>query len=102
MRDQDQIFRLGGEEFLVLLPEAEQTTAMMVAERIRLSVRQLDLAGVAPDARITVSLGVSTKSAQLPADFSQLMELADQALYAAKRDGRDRVCSADTLGANGR
>ena len=102
VRDQDQIFRLGGEEFLVLLPEAEQTTALMVAERIRLSVRQLDLAGVAPDARITVSLGVSTKSAQLPADFSQLMELADQALYAAKRDGRDRVCSADTLGANGR
>lgn len=100
VREQDQTFRLGGEEFLVLLPEADQAAALLVAERIRLSVRQLDLEGVAPDDRITVSLGVSTKSAQLSSDFSHQMELADQALYAAKGDGRDRVRAADVLSLN--
>ncbi len=95
VREQDQTFRLGGEEFLVLLPEADQVTALLVAERIRLSVRQLALEGVAPDGRITVSLGVSTKSVQLSSDFSEVMDLADQALYAAKGAGRDRVCAAD-------
>ena len=83
MREQDQTFRRGGEEFLVLLPEADQATALRVAERIRLSVRQLDLAGVTPDGQITVNLGVSTKSAQLPSDFCPLMALADKALYSA-------------------
>ncbi len=97
VREQDQTFRLGGEEFLVLLPEADQATALMVAERIRLSIHQLDLVGEAPGGRLTVSLGVSTKSAQLSTDFSHQMELADQALYAAKGDGRDRVRAADAL-----
>jgi diguanylate cyclase (GGDEF)-like protein len=97
VREQDQTFRLGGEEFLVLLPEADQATALMVAERIRLSIHQLDLIGEAPGGRLTVSLGVSTKSAQLSCDFSHQMELADQALYAAKGDGRDRVRAADGL-----
>jgi two-component system, cell cycle response regulator len=102
VREQDQTFRLGGEEFLVLLPEADQATALMVAERIRLAMHQLDLAGAAPGGRLTVSLGVSTKSAQLSTDFSQLMELADQALYVAKGDGRDRVCAADGLSLSSR
>lgn len=97
VREQDQTFRLGGEEFLVLLPEADQATALMVAERIRLSIHQLDLVGEAPGGRLTVSLGVSTKSAQFSTDFSHQMELADQALYAAKGDGRDRVRAADAI-----
>jgi diguanylate cyclase (GGDEF)-like protein len=95
VREQDQTFRLGGEEFLVLLPEADQATALMVAERIRCSMRQLDAMGAGPEGEVTVSLGVSSKSALLTADFSEVMELADQALYAAKGAGRDRVCAAD-------
>ena len=97
VREQDHTYRLGGEEFLVLLPEADRDTARLVAERIRLSVRQLDLEGDAPGGRITVSLGVSTKKATQPCDFSQLMQQADRALYAAKDSGRDRVCSADDV-----
>lgn len=95
VREQDHTYRLGGEEFLVLLPEADRETALLVAERIRLSVRQLNLEGAAPGGRITVSLGVSTKKASQPCDFSRLMEQADRALYAAKGSGRDRVCMAD-------
>ncbi len=102
VREQDQTFRLGGEEFLVLLPEADRATALRVAERIRLAVGQLDLVGAAPGGRLSVSLGVSTKSGELPADFSAVMERADQALYTAKRQGRDRVCCADPLTLNPR
>ncbi len=102
VREQDQTFRLCGEEFLVLLPEADQATALMVAERIRLSMHQLDLAGAAPEGRLTVSLGVSTKSAQLNFAFTQLMELADQALYAGKEAGRDRVRAAEALSLSSR
>ena len=102
VREQDQTFRLGGEEFLVLLPEADQATALLVAERIRLSVRQLDLSGNAPGGRMSVSLGVSSKPALVQADFSQLMELADRALYCAKGEGRDRVRVADGLSLSSR
>ncbi|MEA5442871.1 diguanylate cyclase [Cyanobium gracile] len=100
VREQDHTYRLGGEEFLVLLPEADRETALLVAERIRLSVRQLNLEGDAPGGRITVSLGVSTKNATQPCNFSQLMEQADRALYAAKDSGRDRVCIADDVSVN--
>jgi diguanylate cyclase (GGDEF)-like protein len=101
VREQDRTFRLGGEEFLVLLPEADQATALRVAERIRHSVSRIDLAGDAPGGRITVSLGVSSKTPDQSSDFSELMEQADRALYAAKRSGRDRVCAAGSFALNG-
>ncbi len=69
VREQDQTFRLGGEEFLVLLPEADQATALMVAERIRLSMHQLDLAGEAPEGRLTVSLGGEHQPGPAPFRF---------------------------------
>ncbi len=97
VREQDQTFRLGGEEFPVLLPEADRATALRVAERIRISMHQLDLQGEAPGGRLTVSLGVSTTAAEPTADFPRMMELADRALYAAKAAGRDRVWIADGL-----
>jgi diguanylate cyclase (GGDEF)-like protein len=97
VREQDQTFRLGGEEFLVLLPEADRATALRVAERIRLSMHRLDLQGEAPGGRLTVSLGVSTTAAEPAADFPRMMALADRALYAAKAAGRDRVWVADGL-----
>jgi len=102
VREQDRTFRLGGEEFLVLLPEADRATALRVAERIRVAVHRLDLPGAAPAGRLTVSLGVSTTAAAPTADFPRLMELADRALYAAKAAGRDRVRVADGLTLSGR
>jgi diguanylate cyclase (GGDEF)-like protein len=72
-----------------------------VAERIRHSVSRIDLAGDAPGGRITVSLGVSSKTPDQSSDFSELMEQADRALYAAKRSGRDRVCAAGSFALNG-
>ncbi len=66
------------------------------------SLIELDLEGHAPKGRLSVSLGVSTQSPQLTSDFSQVMGLADQAPYAAKGAGRDRVSAADSPAAGSR
>jgi diguanylate cyclase (GGDEF)-like protein len=89
MREGDAIYRYGGEEFLVMLPEQSVETATCAAERLRVAVQELGLAhpkgGV-----LTVSAGVAglDKSVQGP---EELFELADQALYRAKAGGRNRV-----------
>ncbi len=93
VRDEDSAFRLGGEEFLVCLPSTPLETATAVAERIRVTVRELDLDDVAPGGRITVSVGVSdTRGAARP-DFPDVLAIADAALYESKLAGRDRTTS---------
>jgi diguanylate cyclase (GGDEF)-like protein len=80
--------RYGGDEFVVLLPETDPTGAYVLAEKIRLGVAQLALPG--SDARTTLSIGVVA----YPQDgltSDQLMITADQAMYASKRSGKNRV-----------
>lgn len=89
-RASDFVFRYGGEEFLVVLIEASASTAYETAERLRqkISVQQFLL----PDGgvqNITLSIGVSTFNGH--PDFSHMIETADQALYKAKRNGRNRT-----------
>ncbi|HLI31148.1 MAG TPA: GGDEF domain-containing protein [Solirubrobacteraceae bacterium] len=79
--------RPGGEEFVVLIPDAELERGASLAEAIRAAVAQRPLAG----ARLTVSLGVAATRAGEPFHFAELFERADAALYAAKRAGGDRV-----------
>ncbi|MCB2002138.1 MAG: GGDEF domain-containing protein [Rhodoferax sp.] len=85
LRRADVIGRLGGEEFVVLLPETPTEVARVVAERIRAKVRELDSPG-----QFTVSIGVATN---LPDTDSvdSLMARADRAMYKAKEQGRDQV-----------
>lgn len=86
----DRIARLGGEEFLVVLPDADATTAQRIAERIRAEVHALGIPhadGI--DARVTVSLGMAVGEPGDPVD--PVVNLADEALYRAKARGRDRV-----------
>ena len=88
-RPEDLVFRNGGEEFLVLLPEASKEEAAVVAERLR---NQVEAALMPHGHNITVSLGVS----HWPADHNdveEVLKLADQALYQAKRTGRNKVVS---------
>ncbi len=95
-RQIDVVARMGGEEFAILLIEAELSGALVVAERIRHAVEKniiKSLAGV--DLSLKVSIGV----AQQPIDNQseeKLIELADSALYQAKASGRNRVVSAFT------
>lgn len=89
MRRQDLIARFGGEEFCVLLPNTAAEPAELIAERLRVAVRAEST--VLPE-RITVSVGVATvESGNTPMELAVVLALADQALYQAKLDGRDRV-----------
>ncbi|SDS07529.1 diguanylate cyclase (GGDEF) domain-containing protein [Pseudomonas asplenii] len=97
-RPGDLVARYGGEEFAVILPQTDETGACCLAEKISSAIRQMPplLADACP---ITVSIGVSTQwvsreAIALGARIEQLLEDADQALYQAKRNGRDQLVHA--------
>jgi diguanylate cyclase (GGDEF)-like protein len=86
LRAGDSIYRVGGEEILVVLPGAGEAGAVEIAERLRVAVRERRPVGVP----VTLSIGVAV-SGFGPVDTDELVGCADAALYAAKAGGRDRV-----------
>jgi diguanylate cyclase (GGDEF)-like protein len=86
----EPVYRLGGEEFGVMLAGVDAATAAAVAERLRAAVRERPVEGVA----VTISFGVAASQAGGPFDHELVLGRADAALYEAKRLGRDRVCVA--------
>ncbi len=86
LRAGDSIYRVGGEEVLVMLPGAGQVEAMEIAERLRQEVRERRPVGVA----VSLSIGVAVAEPG-PVDTERLLLRADTALYAAKAGGRDLV-----------
>lgn len=94
IRETDTAARYGGEEFAVLLRATDLEGALVVAEKIRSAI-ELTSVEIGPSrfARVTASLGVAASDSH-GLDRMQLMRLADGALYAAKRAGRNRVASA--------
>lgn len=88
LRDVDSAFRLGGEEFLLLLPATELDDAIAVAERLRVAIARERMGAIG--GRVTASLGV-TVLARGREDWETAMRRADDALYRAKNEGRDRV-----------
>ena len=92
LRAYDLAYRLGGEEFLVLLPGAGARESAELAESLRRCVGIDAIRGV----DVTVSFGVSAWDGRGTFAFCELFDRADRALYRAKQDGRDRVvCSAE-------
>ncbi|HEX2469319.1 MAG TPA: GGDEF domain-containing protein [Candidatus Limnocylindrales bacterium] len=92
VREDDVPARFGGEEFVVLLRNPGPGVAVEVGERVRAAVRGLDLRRLGVPA-VSVSIGVAV--AERPDDaVESLIDIADQALYRAKRAGRDRVVAA--------
>jgi diguanylate cyclase (GGDEF)-like protein len=89
LRAFDLAYRLGGEEFLILLPGADLDSSIQLAERLREAICSGELAG---GVSVTMSLGVSASSDREPFDYASVFARADAALYTAKRRGRDRVC----------
>lgn len=91
-RETDLVARIGGEEFALVLPETDCTGAQVLAERARLEVERAR--GFPRE--VTVSIGVATLSPTITTP-SRLVQESDQALYRAKRAGRNRVVSNGTL-----
>lgn len=93
-RPADLTARYGGEEFAILLPETDAAGAYVVAQRVLSAIRSLKIAHATSDAasHVTVSLGIACLTAGVEPDTALLIQLADKALYDAKKEGRDRAC----------
>ncbi|WP_063465650.1 GGDEF domain-containing protein [Ectothiorhodospira sp. BSL-9] len=91
-RQPDLAARYGGEEFLLVMPETGPEGALMVAERLRQEIKDNPVEVGGTHIPVTVSIGIASCPAHTPPPPRQAMiRIADEALYASKRSGRDRV-----------
>ncbi|QYJ74413.1 diguanylate cyclase [Shewanella sp. FJAT-52076] len=91
MRKGDLVGRIGGEEFLALLPHTTLEQAVEIAERLRLTIETTDLSDIASGLGMSISAGVATLDSSRDKNFSSFLNRADHALYRAKHNGRNRV-----------
>jgi diguanylate cyclase (GGDEF)-like protein len=91
VRSTDLAGRVGGEEFMVIAPETGIDVVSIVAERIRQNIRRRSQAAGERLPTVTVSIGISTTEHPDAGSSEELVKQADEALYQAKRGGRDRV-----------
>ena len=91
IRRVDLFARFGGEEFALLLPDTGPEGALVAAERMRKRVEETPVTIDGQEIAITISVGVSSTSDRFTGDAHGLIRAADQALYEAKRSGRNRV-----------
>ena len=92
-RQTDVAARIGGEEFVLLLPETDEAAAEIAAERLRKAIQVNTRALPGENLEVTVSIGVAGASLAM-SGFEVLLKRADEALYEAKRTGRNRVVRA--------
>ncbi|MES9930896.1 MAG: GGDEF domain-containing protein [Candidatus Thiodiazotropha sp. 6PDIVS] len=95
-RGGDLVARVGGEEFVILLPEAGIEGADLMAQRIQERLTNVESGGLRPGVNLTVSIGITELSKELDLKLTpgqlvdQLYTQADQAMYDCKRDGRNQ------------
>ena len=92
-RDGDPLARLGGEQFVLLLPDAPAAMGFRIAERLRLAVQALAVRHAARSVHVTASFGVAEQAEGEP--WTAALERADAALHRAKNSGRNRVMLAE-------
>jgi diguanylate cyclase (GGDEF)-like protein len=90
-RDIDVVARIGGEEFTILAPDSNDEGALILAERVMQAFRAHRFHSLPPERRITTSVGVAAAPARDDEVAKTLLARADEALYIAKRNGRDRA-----------
>jgi diguanylate cyclase (GGDEF)-like protein len=95
LRPGDLPFRYGGEEFALILSETDAEGAVLVAERIRVAIENLNIehSGNPREGKVTASFGVATADSNNRMSKEELLRSADEALYRAKQAGRNRVVS---------
>jgi putative two-component system response regulator len=94
-RGSDTVCRIGGEEFLMILPNQTAAEAESCAERCRLAIERHASAIQSDSVRVTISMGIATRHSST-FNFPDVLDAADRALYAAKHAGRNRVHIAFT------
>lgn len=95
IRETDAVGRVGGDEFLLLLPECDsETTALRIAERVRSHLTTSPVQNHEAVIPVTASLGVRYVPPETADSIEQIMERADHALYDAKHLGRDKIASS--------
>jgi two-component system cell cycle response regulator len=90
VRPYDTLGRYGGEEFLIVVPSSDESTIMSLAERIRTCIGSQPMAVDRREVRVTASLGVGVCSDRFAFSLPTLLRLCDEALYRAKRQGRNQ------------
>ena len=93
LRDTDLFARYGGEEFCLLAMAMDQAGAELLAERLRKKVESAEFVPGGNSLKVTVSIGVSAWMPEIKENFEELVRRADSALYSAKQQGRNRICS---------
>lgn len=98
IRSSDSVFRMGGEEFLVVLADQSEEGALIAAERLRREVEALDIVHEKnqPHGKVTLSIGITPLTAKDEAGIDKDLQRADSYLYEGKSAGRNRVVSAST------
>jgi diguanylate cyclase (GGDEF)-like protein len=98
-RPGDLACRFGGEEFILVLPETDEAGALVVAESVRTSIERMALPHATSRVASVVTVSVGAAASEVGEGFKieHLIELADQALYAAKQQGRNRVVAHSSL-----
>jgi len=92
IRKKDTVARYGGEEFILILPEAGLEASFVIAERIRRLIENTLFEVGRAQINLTVSMGISNFPSHRAKSKEELIKMADQALYDAKRGGRNKVC----------
>jgi diguanylate cyclase (GGDEF)-like protein len=93
-RQSDFPSRFGGEEFVLVLPDTDHDSALLVANKIHDEIRSCTFGSDGGSFSLTVSIGLSSTCAKTYRDWREMLEDADQALYVAKNSGKDRVESS--------
>lgn len=94
LRETDLFARYGGEEFCLIAMAMDQGKAFLLADRLRSRIEGGEFEYGAKRLRVTMSVGVSSWLPEIKEDFEELIRRADTALYRAKKEGRNKVCSA--------
>ena len=90
-RHHDRLYRFGGEEFVIVLPETALHEGEQVAEKLRQELAAVPFNSAGGDVIVTASFGVATLTLASQDSSDPLLKRADRALYQSKRDGRNRV-----------
>ncbi len=97
LRAQDVLCRMGGDEFLVICPDADLNAALACAERLRAAAANLEIETGGPQLRLSVSIGLAVRDESMPA-MKALIKLADRGAFLAKARGRNCVVAPQLAG----